>query len=122
MLCAHHKQAYQTHFASKTRLIQGMVLCPARLYDDNIALYGKRYFYYIWELPIFTLMGVCAGVLGGVFVKVHVICSRLRAKYVPASSPRRRLMEVTVVTHISYNHMMILRIAMPTFLGTLNLP
>lgn len=65
-----------------------------RLYDDNVALYGRRYYYYIWELPIFTLMGILAGLLGALFVRIHVICSRLRAKYVPATSPKRRLAEV----------------------------
>ena len=65
-----------------------------RLYDDNIALYGKRYFYYIWELPIFALIGASAGVLGALFVRGYVACTKLRAKYVPATSPKRRLAEV----------------------------
>lgn len=64
------------------------------LYDDNIALYGKRYYYYIWELPVFALIGVMAGMLGAVFVKGYVLCTRLRARFVPVTSPRKRLAEV----------------------------
>ena len=66
-----------------------------RLYDDNIALYGKRYYYYIWELPIFVVIGIVAGLLGALFVRLYVLCTRLRARFVPASSPRRRVIEVT---------------------------
>lgn len=65
-----------------------------RFYDDNIALYGKQYFYYIWELPVYAVMGVVAGLLGALFVKCYIFCAGLRAKYVPASSRRRRIAEV----------------------------
>jgi len=69
-------------------------LTPCRLYDDNIALYGKQYFYYVWELPVYAIMGVVAGLLGALFVKCYIACTRLRAKYIPASNPRRRVAEV----------------------------
>ena len=65
-----------------------------RLYDDNVALYGKRYYYYIWELPLFCLIGIVAGLAGALFVRLYVVCTRLRAKFIPASNPIRRLAEV----------------------------
>ena len=81
-------------FASHTVGVQSYNLC--RLYDDNVALYGKRYYYYIWELPLFCLIGIIAGLVGAAFVRLYVICSRLRAKYIPASNPYRRLAEVSI--------------------------
>lgn len=68
--------------------------CLFRLYDDNIAVYGKRYYYFIWELPLFCFIGVAAGCLGALFVRLYVACTRLRAKYIPATNPIRRLAEV----------------------------
>ena len=68
--------------------------CMRRLYDDNLALYGKRYFYYVWELPVFVLMGVTAGLLGALFIKLNIRMTQLRARFIPPSKPRLRLMEV----------------------------
>ena len=65
-----------------------------RLYDDNLALYGKRYYYYVWELPVFVLMGVTAGLLGSLFIKLNILMTQLRARFIPPSKPRLRLMEV----------------------------
>ena len=76
------------------RLKSSVLSC--RLYDDNVALYGKRYYYYIWELPLFCLIGIIAGLVGAAFVRLYVVCSRLRAKYIPASNPYRRLAEVSI--------------------------
>ena len=65
-----------------------------RLYDDNIALYGKRYYYYIWELPVFVLMGLFAGLLGAAFIRLNVRVTALRARWVPPRRPHLRLLEV----------------------------
>ena len=64
------------------------------LYDDNIALYGARFWYYIWELPIYVLIGCIAGSLGGWFIKLNIIFTAFRAKYIPASNRWRRFGEV----------------------------
>ena len=65
-----------------------------RLYDDNLAAYGKVYFYYIWELPVFVLIGVLSGVLGAAFIQANMALTRLRARYVPPRRPHLRLAEV----------------------------
>ena len=65
-----------------------------RLYDDNLALYGKRYFYYVWELPVFVLVGAVAGLLGALFISLNIRATALRARYVPPRQPRLRLVEV----------------------------
>lgn len=68
------------------------------LYDDNIALYGSKFWYYIWELPIYVMMGCIAGALGGWFIKLNIHCTAFRAKYIPASNRWRRFGEVSCVS------------------------
>lgn len=63
------------------------------LYDDNIALYGKRFWYYIWELPIYVILGCVAGMLGGLFIKLNIKFTSFRAKYIPSSNKGRRFCE-----------------------------
>lgn len=65
------------------------------LYDDNIALYGKRFWYYIWELPIYCILGCVAGMLGGLFIKLNIKFTALRAKYIPSSNKWRRFSEAS---------------------------
>jgi hypothetical protein len=64
-----------------------------RLYDDNLAGYGRVYFYYIWELPLFVLIGVLCGVLGALFIQLNMLLTRLRARFVPPRRPHLRLAE-----------------------------
>ncbi|KAK9843640.1 hypothetical protein WJX81_000756 [Elliptochloris bilobata] len=71
------------------------------LYDDNLALYGARYFYRVWEMPVFGAMGVAAGLLGAVYIRAHVRIAALRARYVPPRMPWRRLAEVLVVAWLT---------------------
>ena len=68
-----------------------------RLYDDNIALYGKRYYYYIWELPLFVAMGVLAGLLGTLFIGLNIRMTALRARWVPPRRPHLRLLEARLL-------------------------
>ena len=70
-----------------------------RLYDDNLALYGKRYFYYVWELPVFALVGAVAGLLGALFISLNIQATALRARFVPPRQPRLRLVEVCPDQH-----------------------
>jgi hypothetical protein len=69
------------------------VFCP-RLYKDDVALYGSRYYYYIWELPLYVLMGVLGGLLGALFIRINVWVTALRARYVPPVMLKRRVAEV----------------------------
>ena len=71
------------------------------LYDDNIALYGSRFWYYIWELPIYVIIGCIAGALGGWFIKLNIIFTAFRAKYIPASNRWRRFGEVSICLFVS---------------------
>lgn len=85
----------------KTRSMKGIIyyahaLCR-RLYDDNLALYGKRYYYYVWELPVFVLMGVAAGLLGSAFIKLNIRATQLRARFVSPRKPWLRLLEVPCI-------------------------
>ncbi|CAL5218914.1 g660 [Coccomyxa viridis] len=64
------------------------------LYDDNLALYGKRYYYYVWELPIYAVMGAIAGLLGSLFIYLNIRATALRARYIPPRKPKLRLLEV----------------------------
>ena len=64
------------------------------LYDDSIALYGSRFWYYIWELPIYVIVGCVAGGLGGLFIKLNIHFTAFRAKYIPSSNRWRRFGEV----------------------------
>jgi len=72
-----------------------LVWYPGRLYDDNLALYGKRYYYYIWELPVFVTMGCVAGLLGAAFIKLNIRATQLRARFIPLRKPLLRLLEVS---------------------------
>lgn len=48
------------------------------LYTDSLAQYGTRMFYYVWEVPIFCLMGACGGLLGALFIHVNVKITQFR--------------------------------------------
>lgn len=64
------------------------------LYDDNKALYGKVYFYYLWELPIYAAMGIFGACMGVLFIKLNIAVSRLRGRFIPVLKRRRRIAEV----------------------------
>ena len=70
------------------------------LYDDNKALYGKVYFYYLWELPIYAVMGVFGGCMGSLYIKLQIFVSRLRGRYIPVAKRKRRIAEVAVPPHL----------------------
>ena len=61
---------------------------------DNIALYGDKFWYFIWELPVYVVMGIIAGLGGGIFCNIYVHAAAFRSKHIPASKPWRRLGEV----------------------------
>lgn len=65
-----------------------------RLYDDDVTNVGRVFFYYIWDIPIFVLMGMASGGLGALFNHMHVGLVHLRAYYLPVRLIYRRLIEV----------------------------
>jgi chloride channel 7 len=73
---------------------KGFSVFHPRLYKDDVALYGSRYYYYIWELPLYVLMGVVGGLLGALFIRINVWVTALRARYVPPVMLKRRVAEV----------------------------
>lgn len=71
------------------------------LYSDDNALYGKKLYYFVWELPIFMVLGAVCGLLGSLFVWLNVKMTSLRHKYVPVSSPLKRTVEVIIVAFVT---------------------
>ena len=61
---------------------------------DDIALYGDKFWYFIWELPVYVVMGIIAGLGGGIFCNIYVHAAAFRSRHIPASKPWRRLGEV----------------------------
>ena len=53
------------------------------LYTDSLAGYGSRMFYYVWDVPIFCVMGAMGGLLGALWVHLNVHITALRHRYVP---------------------------------------
>eukprot|EP01025_Chloroclados_australasicus_P012437 TRINITY_DN1572_c0_g1_i2.p1 TRINITY_DN1572_c0_g1~~TRINITY_DN1572_c0_g1_i2.p1 ORF type:complete len:958 (-),score=133.08 TRINITY_DN1572_c0_g1_i2:534-3407(-) len=64
------------------------------LYNDVLANYGSIYYYFVWELPIFVVMGCLGGLLGALFVQVNVKVTQWRHKMIPVRCPWKRLGEV----------------------------
>ena len=71
------------------------------LYTDNEADYSKNYWWYFWEVPIFFLMGVCGGLMGAAFVKMNVKITQWRARHIPVTNKRRRLLEVIAIAGVT---------------------
>lgn len=71
------------------------------LYTDSEADYSKNYWWYFWEVPIFIAMGVCGGLLGAAFVNLNVKITQWRAKYIPVTDRRKRLLEVIAIAGIT---------------------
>ena len=40
-------------------------------------------FYYVWDVPIFCVMGAAGGLLGALWVHLNVQVTALRHRYVP---------------------------------------
>eukprot|EP00670_Eutreptiella_braarudii_P001902 CAMPEP_0174301656 /NCGR_PEP_ID=MMETSP0809-20121228/59169_1 /TAXON_ID=73025 ORGANISM="Eutreptiella gymnastica-like, Strain CCMP1594" /NCGR_SAMPLE_ID=MMETSP0809 /ASSEMBLY_ACC=CAM_ASM_000658 /LENGTH=1016 /DNA_ID=CAMNT_0015407439 /DNA_START=40 /DNA_END=3090 /DNA_ORIENTATION=+ len=71
------------------------------LLADNVILPSSRFFYRLWELPVFMLMGCAGGVMGGTFVATNIKITTLRHKYVPVTIPHRRLLEVIFMAFVT---------------------
>ncbi|KAK9816592.1 hypothetical protein WJX72_002361 [[Myrmecia] bisecta] len=71
------------------------------LYTDSLAFYGSRMFYYVWDVPIFCLMGAIGGLLGAFFIHMNVKVTSLRHKYIPVRHPWKRLAEVMCLVFVT---------------------
>ena len=57
--------------------------------------------WYIWETPIFVLMGCAGGLFGVLFVRLNLIVMALRKRFVPPTDPIRRLAEVVFIAFVT---------------------
>lgn len=71
------------------------------LYEEDVAVYGKEFFYFLWEIPLFILIGAGGGLFGALFVKLNVNLTYFRRKLVPQGKPLLRLIEVVVIGTIT---------------------
>ncbi|KAK9901698.1 hypothetical protein WJX75_008976 [Coccomyxa subellipsoidea] len=71
------------------------------LYTDSLAFYGSRMFYYVWDVPIFCLMGAMGGFMGALWVHVNVKVTAFRHRFIPVRSPWKRLVEVIALVLVT---------------------
>ncbi|GMH33746.1 hypothetical protein BSKO_01580 [Bryopsis sp. KO-2023] len=71
------------------------------LYSDEHALYGQKLYYYVWEMPIFVIIGAVCGLLGSLFVWLNVKVTSWRHRYIKVSSPAKRTLEVMFVAFVT---------------------
>lgn len=62
---------------------------------DEVALYSQEYWWFVWEIPVFALMGVLGGFLGVLFVKLNLQVMKLRARFIPGAHKHKRMIEVS---------------------------
>ena len=67
------------------------------LYSDGDANYGASFWYYVWEFPIFVLVGILGGLLGALFISLNVRITHWRRKHIPVSNKNRRFYEVLCI-------------------------
>jgi chloride channel 7 len=84
---------FQTHFG---------VFREFGLYNDNQALYPIHFWWYVWEIPIFIVMGCWQGLTGAGFVRAYAhIVTPLRQRYIPVTKPLLRLVEVLFLAFVT---------------------
>ena len=71
------------------------------LYDDATANYGAQYWYYVWEIPIFVLMGMLGGLMGAAFIQLNVQITGWRLRRVPVTRPTKRALEVVAMAAVT---------------------
>ena len=67
------------------------------MYSDSQANYGANFYYYLWEFPVFVLIGIIGGLMGALFVSLNVKITHFRRKYIPVTNKSRRLYEVLCI-------------------------
>lgn len=71
------------------------------LYTDGHANYGRNLYYFLWEMPLFMVIGAMGGLIGATFIAINVQITRLRQKFIPVRCPHRRLVEVMFVAFVT---------------------
>ena len=71
------------------------------LFTDDQANYSNAFWWYVWEVPIFILMGAAGGLMGATFIALNMRLTHWRQRYIPTSSGNRRLVEVLVVVLVT---------------------
>lgn len=71
------------------------------LFTDDQAGYSGIFWWYVWEVPIFVLMGAAGGLMGAMFIRANVRITVWRQRFIPVSCRHRRLLEVLVVAGVT---------------------
>lgn len=71
------------------------------LFADDEADYSRVFWWYIWEIPIFVLMGIGGGLMGIVFVRANLAIMHWRAKHIPSTHGAKRLAEAVFVAFVT---------------------
>lgn len=67
------------------------------LYSDGDANYGATFWYYVWEFPVFVLVGILGGLMGALFIHLNVKITMWRRRHIPVSNKMRRFYEVVAI-------------------------
>ncbi|CAD7694881.1 unnamed protein product [Ostreobium quekettii] len=71
------------------------------LYSDGDASYGRNLYYFLWEMPIYIVIGAVGGLLGALFIKTNVKITQFRQRFIPIRFSHRRLVEVVFVAWVT---------------------
>ncbi|KAG2486586.1 hypothetical protein HYH03_014756 [Edaphochlamys debaryana] len=61
----------------------------------------EKFYYYLWELPIFAVMGAGGGLLGAGMIEVNKLLVRYRRRFVLPTQPLRRVTEVVALAALT---------------------
>ncbi|KAG2500647.1 hypothetical protein HYH03_001414 [Edaphochlamys debaryana] len=61
----------------------------------------EKFYYYLWEIPIFACMGVGGGLLGAGMIKINEAITRQRRLHIPPTAPARRVAEVVFLAALT---------------------
>ncbi|QDZ22769.1 chloride channel protein [Chloropicon primus] len=67
------------------------------LYSDGDANYGEAFWYYVWEFPVFVIVGILGGLMGALFIHLNVKITMWRRKHIPVDKRNRRFYEVVAI-------------------------
>ena len=71
------------------------------LYPDDVAKYSTIFYWYIWEIPLFIIVGVVGGVFSNLFVLGNKHLTLWRRRNIPPTNKLRRMLEVVFLAFIT---------------------